>query len=81
MLERLTSKFVDDCAQWWRYWSNQFAILVGTVTGVLVESQAIILPYLSDLPKPWNGIVAGLLVVIPPVLLRMLKQPGLERKP
>lgn len=67
-------------ANWLRLWSNQLALLFGIIMVWIVENSALVLSWVNQLENPWKGILTFVVMAGVPILIRMLKQPGLADK-
>ena len=76
----LRDKFVADCRLWYRQWSVWFAMLAGFILQELAANPQAALDLAAMIEPEWLrrvvvfGVASGV-----PILLRMVKQPGLER--
>lgn len=73
-------KLIADFRNWYKYWSNQLAILAGIAAVYAVDNRGEIILYLAELPSPYRQIITILLVTVLPITIRMLSQPKLEKK-
>jgi len=81
-LQRFRDKFIEDCANWWKFWSSWLAVFWGVVVTAVWNSPETLGQLVSVLPDELRaylspvvlGLVAGL-----PILVRLLKQQKLVR--
>lgn len=79
LLERIRNWFSEDCAMWWRYWSNRLALLFAAAAAWIVENPTLALQYVEDIPQPWRSILTFAVMAGVPILVRMSRQERLEK--
>ena len=78
--ESLQSRLVREGKGWWRYASNQLALLMGVAAGFIVENPTIALGYVEQIPQPWRSLLTFAVTAGIPILVRMARQPKLQAK-
>jgi hypothetical protein len=77
VLQNFRDKFIEDCRNWWKFWSSWLAVIWGVIVTAVWNSPETLGQLVSVLPdelRAWLspvvlGLVAGL-----PIFVRLLKQ-------
>jgi hypothetical protein len=66
--------FVDECRSWYKYFSNQLALVFGLFMTWAVSHPESIVDYANAIPQPWRIFATFALTGLFPIVVRMLKQ-------
>lgn len=84
MFERLKSKLIEDCAQWWRLWSSWLAMGASTVITILWNDPTVLRDALDQIPEEYRAWLSPLVWIVAaaiPILVRLWPQPKLRKEP
>ena len=79
ILSKIRQWFEEDCAVWWRLWSNRLALLVAAGAAWIVENPMEALRWVEALEQPWRSVLTFAVTAGIPILVRMARQPSLEK--
>ena len=79
VFDRIKARFVEDCAGWWRLWSNRLALLVAAAAVWIVDNPDQALGWVEGIPQPWRSVLTFAVTAGIPILVRMTRQPQLEK--
>lgn len=76
-LKGFRDRFIEDCRNWWKFWSSWLAILWGVIVTAVWNSPETLSELLNLMPesiRAWfSPIVLGLVAGLP-IFVRLLKQ-------
>jgi hypothetical protein len=66
--------FTPSARRWWKLWSNQLALLAGATAAWVVDNQATVLDWISDIGQPWRSLLTFAVVAGLPIVVRSIAQ-------